>query len=94
MMDRSSTLILIILTAKIVFAMFFHIRAVVFVLFGDIKNLPVHSFNALIIPVLRNCLPNYFLVFLSFLSWFNWWVSFAPDFECCYFCESTCMFLS
>ena len=27
-----------------------------------LKNLPVHSFNALIIPVLRDCLPNYFLV--------------------------------
>ena len=26
-----------------------------------LKNLPVHSFNALIIPILRECLPNYFL---------------------------------
>ena len=26
-----------------------------------IQNLPVHSFNALIIPILRDCLPNYFL---------------------------------
>ena len=25
-----------------------------------LKNLPVHSFNALIIPILRDCLPNYF----------------------------------
>ena len=72
-----------------------------------LKNLPVHSFNALIIPILRDCLPNYFLVFLSFdvylmtpfpgclrfgLSWFNWWVSFAPEFQCCYFCESSCLF--
>ena len=31
-----------------------------------LKNLPVHSFNALIIPILRDCLPYYFLVFLSF----------------------------
>ena len=31
-----------------------------------LKNLPVHSFNALIIPILRDCLPNYFLVFPSF----------------------------
>ena len=31
-----------------------------------LKNLPVHSFNALIIPILRYCLPNYFLVFFSF----------------------------
>ena len=31
-----------------------------------VKNLPVHSFNALIIPILRDCLPNYFLVFLFF----------------------------
>ena len=31
-----------------------------------LKNLPVHSFNALIIPILRDCLPNCFLVFLSF----------------------------
>ena len=27
-----------------------------------IKNLPVHSINALIIPILRDCLPNYSLV--------------------------------
>ena len=25
-----------------------------------LKNFPVHSFNALIIPILRDCLPNYF----------------------------------
>ena len=25
-----------------------------------LKNLPVHSFNALIIPILRDCLHNYF----------------------------------
>ena len=30
----------------------------------------------------------------SGLSWFNWWVSFAPEFQCCYFCESSCLFLS
>ena len=23
------------------------------------------------------------------LSWFNWWVSFAQEFQCCYFCESS-----
>ena len=28
----------------------------------------------------------------SGLSWFNWWVSFAPEFQCCYFCESACLF--
>ena len=28
----------------------------------------------------------------SGLSWFNWWVSFAPDFQCCHFCESSCLF--
>ena len=21
-----------------------------------------------------------------------WWVSFAPEFLCCYFCESSCLF--
>ena len=26
------------------------------------------------------------------LSWFNWWVSFAPEFQCCYFYESSCLF--
>ena len=26
------------------------------------------------------------------LSWFYWWVSFAPEFLCCYFCESSCLF--
>ena len=29
------------------------------------KNLPIHSFNALIISILRDCLPNYFSI--SFL---------------------------
>ena len=27
-----------------------------------------------------------------FVNWFNKWVSFAPDFQCCYFCESSCLF--
>ena len=26
------------------------------------------------------------------LSWFNLWVSFAPEFQCCYYCESSCLF--
>ena len=26
------------------------------------------------------------------LSWFNWWVSFAPEIQCCYFRESSCLF--
>ena len=26
------------------------------------------------------------------LSWFNWWVSFAAEFQCCYFCEPSCLF--
>ena len=28
----------------------------------------------------------------SGLSWFNWWISFAPEFQCDYFCESSCLF--
>ena len=28
----------------------------------------------------------------SGLSWFNWWVSFARELQCCYFCESSCLF--
>ena len=28
----------------------------------------------------------------SGLSWFHWWVSFAPEFQCCYFYESSCLF--
>ena len=32
----------------------------------SLKIFSVHSFNALFIPILRDCLPNYFLVFLSF----------------------------
>ena len=28
----------------------------------------------------------------SGLSWFDWWVSFGPDFQCWYFCESSCLF--
>ena len=35
--------------------------------------------------------PSYFCL-RSGLSWFNWWVSFAPEFQCCYFCESSCLF--
>ena len=31
-----------------------------------LKNLPVHSFSALIIPILSDCLPNYFFS-ISFL---------------------------
>ena len=27
-----------------------------------LKNRPLHSFNALVIPILRGCLPNYLLV--------------------------------
>ena len=23
---------------------------------------------------------------------FNWWISFAPEFQCDYFCESSCLF--
>ena len=26
------------------------------------------------------------------VSWFNWCVSFAPEFQCCYFCRSSCLF--
>ena len=22
----------------------------------------------------------------------NWWISFAPEFQCCYFCVSSCLF--
>ena len=43
-----------------------HIRAVVFMLYGDLKNLPEHSFNTLIILVPRDCLPNYFSVLIFF----------------------------
>ena len=28
----------------------------------------------------------------SGLSCFNWWVSFAPEVQDCYFCESSCLF--
>ena len=28
----------------------------------------------------------------SGLTWFNWLASFAPEFQCCYFCESLCLF--
>ena len=31
-------------------------------------------------------------VIRSGLSWFNRWVSLAPKFQCCYFCESSCLF--
>ena len=35
---------------------------------------------------------DFFLLLFQDLSWFNWWVSFAPEFQCCYFCESSCLF--
>ena len=35
--------------------------------------------------------PSYFCLRLG-LSWFNWCVSFAPEFQCCYFCEPSCLF--
>ena len=28
----------------------------------------------------------------SGISCFSWWVSFAPNFQCCYFCEASCLF--
>ena len=31
-------------------------------------------------------------IILNTIQWFNWWVSFAPEFQCCYFCESSCLF--
>ena len=31
-----------------------------------LKNLPIHSFNVFIIPILRDCLSKYVFVFLSF----------------------------
>ena len=37
-----------------------HIRALVVVPCGGLKSLPVHSFNALIIPILRGCLQSLF----------------------------------
>ena len=43
-----------------------HIRALVGVLCGGPKSFPVHSFNALIIPILNNCLQSLFR-FLYFL---------------------------
>ena len=45
-----------------------------------VKNLPAHSFNALIIPILRDCLPNYVLVFLSFDEILNLIESVSEDF--------------
>ena len=27
----------------------------------------------------------------SGLSWFGWWVSIAPEFQCCCFCGSSCL---
>ena len=35
---------------------------------------------------------NIFLRTATFTGGFNWWVSFAPEFQCCYFCESSCLF--
>ena len=49
---------------------------------GLLEMIRIHVLNMLIIKgYLR-----------SGLSWFNWWVYFAPEFQCCYFCESSCLF--
>ena len=51
----------------------------------------------LIVLIPDNCFIIYFgssktcLLRLG-LSWFNWWVSFAPEFQCCFFFESSCLF--
>ena len=44
-----------------------------------LKNLPVHSFNALIKPILRDCLPNNFLVGRPKAALLFW---FFGDFRC------------
>ena len=33
-----------------------------------------------------------YTVLVVVVSWFNWWVSFALEFQWCYFCESSCLF--
>ena len=32
------------------------------------------------------------LIYSLQLELFNWWVSFAPEFQFCYFCEPSCLF--
>ena len=39
----------------------------------------------------KNNILGYYYYRLGLLC-FNWWVSFAPEFQCCYFCESSCLF--
>ena len=52
-----------------------HIRAVAFVLCGDPKILLVYSFNALILPVLRDCFPTIFSIFsVRFIGGFRFGV--------------------
>ena len=48
-----------------------------------LKNLPVHSFNAFIIPILRDCLPNYFMVII--LSICLWYASIVATCIAAYF---------
>ena len=52
-------------------------------------NRPRDSAEQVFLRFLRQHIPG---CLRSGLSWFNWWVSFAPEFQCCYFCESSCLF--
>ena len=45
----------------------------------------IHILYASLLTLIPGCLR-------SGLSWFNWWVSFPPEFQCCYIFESSSLF--
>ena len=51
---------------------------------GTILDLTQEYYGRLVTPIPGRL--------MSGLSWFNWWVSFAPECQCCYFCESSSLF--
>ena len=57
-----------------------------------------HLYSDLVV-VLHSCAcvylwyaSNVAATFIAYLSRVNLWVSFAPEFQCCYFYESSCLF--
>ena len=72
------------------------------IIYMCLQHIDIYEFKTAVFLSLREriCFPNeiYSLKNVEFapqrLSWFNWLVSFAPEFLCCYFCESSCLFVS
>ena len=53
------------------------------------SSLSTYDFSTLYTTLPHNLIK---VKLVDFTSWFHWWVSFAPEFQCYYFCESSCLF--